>query len=63
MKRKKNKKKKSRKNQSKHEQMLVLRNFVAKNSQRSGSGAHKDKTGEHANRSRQKQQWRKEENL
>jgi hypothetical protein len=36
------------------------RNFVAKHAKRSGAGVHKDKTGPHAPRVRQKQEWKKE---
>ncbi len=36
------------------------RNFVAKHAKRGGAGAHADKTGPHAPRSRQTQQWKKE---
>lgn len=37
------------------------RNFVAKHAQRSGTGQHKDKTGEFASRARQKQNYIKEQ--
>jgi hypothetical protein len=35
-------------------------NFVAKHAKRSGAGAHAEKSGKHAPRHRQKQQWKKE---
>lgn len=36
------------------------RNFVAKHMRSAGAGVHRDKQGEHASRSRQKQAWKKE---
>ncbi len=36
------------------------RNFVAKHTRSAGAGVHRDKEGEHAVRTRQKQAWKKE---
>jgi len=38
-------------------------NIVAKHAQTSGAGAHEDKGGQNASRTRQKRQWRKEEGM
>jgi len=53
----------SKKKKKKQDELPQVRNFVAKNAQRAGAGAHADKKGKHANRQRQKKQWKKEEGL
>ena len=40
-------------------QKLIINNYVAKNTQRSGAGKHIAKNGEGSPRVRQKRQWKK----
>lgn len=42
------------------QRIVVVRNFVAKNAQRSGAGTHQDKEGPRASRARQKANYLKE---
>jgi hypothetical protein len=41
----------------KQTKLLKVRNFVAKHMKTCGAGQHKDKTGTHASRARQKQEF------
>jgi len=52
-----------KKKKKRSDDKVQIRNFVAKNAQQTGAGAHAEKIGKHANRQRQKQQWKKEEGL
>jgi len=52
--------KNARKRKAENPTMDDQRNLVAVNAQTSGAGAHEEKTGRNASRTRQKRQWKKE---